>query len=80
MNFGVYNILLGFAHRILLTSPLLQLYTLIAIETIYLVYLLSFLFRGRFESGLLGATLCAMNFARLAFITTFIVYQYWPEL
>ena len=74
MNFGVYNILLGFVHRILLTFPLFQLYTLIAIETIYLVYLLTFLLRGGYENTLLGVTLCMMNFTRLAFITTFIVF------
>ncbi len=80
MNFGIYNILLGFAHRILLTTPLLQLYTLIFIEAAYLVYLLTFLLQSRYENILLGATLCAMNSSRLAFVVTFLVFEYRPDL
>jgi hypothetical protein len=80
MNFGIYNILLGFAHRILLNTPLLQLYTLIIIETIYLVYLMAFLLRSRFENMFLGATLCAMNCNRLAFVVTFLAFEYRPDL
>lgn len=68
--FGLFDVLLGFAHRLLLGVPSLQLCVLMALEAGCLALLLAFLFRRRFASTAFGATLCAMSCARLAFVGT----------
>jgi hypothetical protein len=77
-SFGIYNILLGFFHRLLLPFPLPQLYLLILLEFAYFLYVSSLLFRSFYSSLLLGVTLCAMNLSRLAFLLTLLLYEMAP--
>jgi hypothetical protein len=74
----VFDVLLGFAHRLLLNFPLFQLCTLIVIEVICLVILLMYIFRCRLYKIGFGVTLCAMNCARLAFIVTLLIFHISP--
>jgi hypothetical protein len=75
----VFDVLLGFAHRLLLKFPLLQLCTLITIEVLCLVILLMYLFRCRLSKIGFGVTLCAMNCARLTFIVTLLIFHISPD-
>jgi hypothetical protein len=78
LSFAIYNLLLGFIHRLLLNMPLLQLYTLVSIETLYLIYLVMFLIRRRFENWIIGLLLCSMNGCRLLLTLTHLTYQLNP--
>lgn len=78
LSFGIYNVLLGFTHGFLLNMPLVQLYTLISIEGLYLVYLIIFLIRRRFANFKLGLILCSMNACRFLLTLTHLAYQLNP--
>jgi hypothetical protein len=78
-SFGLYNIGLGFLHRLLLSTPMMQLYLLIAFEILYLTVLLYLLFRHFFDNIFLAVTLCAMNLSRLSFIFTFLIFSFYPD-
>ena len=70
----VFDVLLGFTHRLLLNFPFIQLCTLIFIEVICLISFLIYLFRCRMSRVDFGMTLCAMNCARLIFIATLLIF------
>jgi hypothetical protein len=70
----VFDVLLGFAHRLLLDFPFIQLCTLMVIEVICLTLLLVYLFRCRISRVSLGIVFCGMNCARLIFIITLLIF------
>jgi hypothetical protein len=80
IHYGIFNILLGFAHRLLLHAPLHQLFVLLAIESCYLVYLLCNLISSHFIIKALAIMFCSMNCSRLLFILSLLVYQLFPNL
>lgn len=75
LTFPAYNILLAFANALLLSMPLTQLYTLLSIEGLYLIYLIIFLIRARFANFILGLILCTMNACRFLLLLTHLTYQ-----
>lgn len=79
ISFGLYNILLGFIHRIMLPIPLLQLYLLLTVELAYLTLLVRLIYRRFYENSLLALTLCIMNLSRLSLLVTFLIYELWPD-
>lgn len=78
LSFAIYNIILGSTHALLLKIPLAQLYTLISIEGLYLIYLIIFLIRKRFANFMLGLLLCSMNGCRILLTLTHLTYQLNP--
>jgi hypothetical protein len=78
-SFGLYNIVLGFMHRLLLPFPLLQLYILIAFETLYLISMFYLLLLRFYENTLLALTLCLMNVARIGFLISCLLFEFFPD-
>ena len=79
-SFGLYNVLLGSIHRLLLSFPLLQLYALLTLEAAYFTLITVLLFRKFYKNTLLAAVLCLMNLSRLSFIATFLVFHFRSDL
>lgn len=78
-SFGIYNILLGIVHRLFINSPNLQIYLLTAIELSYLIVIVYLIWNRFFENTLLGIVLGLMNFLRIIFNITFILYSNHPQ-
>lgn len=76
VTFGIYNILLGFIHRLLLSYPLTQLYLLIGVEIAHITFIIVLLFRKFYKNVLLAISLCLMNVARIAFVSSFLAFPY----
>ena len=75
-TFGIYNVLLGFVHRLLLLRPLAQLCALIGLEIAHLAFVIVLIFRKFYRNALLAASLCLMNVARLAFVCSLLAFTY----
>lgn len=76
ISFGIYNIMLGFIHRLLLSYPLAQLYLLITVEMAHLTFIIVLLFRKFYKNVLLVVSLCLMNLVRIAFVSSLLAFTY----
>ena len=80
ISLGIYNILLGFTHRVLIGLPSIQLYVLIFIQIVYLSFLIHLLSLLRFKNLYIGLVLCCMNGTRILFILTHLVHSLLPNM
>lgn len=76
VTFGIYNILLGFTHRLLLSYPTTQLYALLVVEIAHLTFIIILLFRKFYKNVLLAFSLCLMNISRIAFVCSLLAFTY----
>lgn len=76
VTFGIYNILLGFIHRLLLSYPITQLYVLLVVEIAHLTFIIVLLFCKFYKNVLLAVSFCLMNVARIAFVCSLLAFTY----
>lgn len=80
LSFGLYNVILGALHRLLLPFPLIQLFALCFAETAFASLTIALIFRKFFKNNLLAVTLWLMHMSRLSFVVSFLVFHFWGSL
>jgi hypothetical protein len=73
--FGVYNVVLGALHRLLIDRPRTQLCSLLTFEAASLTLMTALLTKKFFRNTFLAAALWLMTSARLCFFASFLVFE-----